>query len=491
MSAPFAAVPPLQGIACKSIAANISEMPPAERTEFVAHISEGMYPNMLRECVVTKFAQCGSLVPDDFMKLSAGGLEVLDLSDSDSEAFDTNMFDLVWVAERGISSIRINNTTLTPCLYRMLIYAHVIRPAGISLLIELSISYCEELSDQIIDAVCSTFPNLKILTIPYCIFLSGDALLYICNSTFATTLEELDYSYNVATAIGLERVSKLSTLRKLSIAQLKDVEKFEPPQLYALQYLDASGMSSQSSENMRRMFEPTVLRLLELRIGESCILTEDLVAITSTLCDPLPLKLIDMSWCEELTADSISDFAAACPNLETLALQSTKMNSPGIQNVARHCHELKALNLSRCVDIDNDALLCLSLNCCRLNSLDISWSPVGSEGLLTFLDRTTKLSVLCLQGCKTIDQLVLDRFLGTDKSARPLQLSFLDLSWVNICSEQHARSISLAWPGLFVVGNSIHFFYAPFKYSPNILLSFFFCHRLLLTGVSERRDGYR
>lgn len=453
MSAPFAAVLPLQEIASKSIAANIAVMPPVERAEFVAHISEGMYPNNLRENVVTKLAQCGSLVPDDFMKLSAGGLGVLDLSESDSEAFDNNMFDLAWVAERGVSAIRINSTTLTPCLYRLLIYAHVIRPAGISQLVELSISYCEELSDQIIDAACSTFPNLKILKIPYCIFLSGDALLYICNSAFASTLEELDYSYNAATAISLERISKLSALNKLSLSQLKDIEEFDPPILSALQYLDASGMSSQFSGNMRRMLEPSVLRLVELRIGESCLLTEDLVAVTSALCQPLQLKLIDMSWCEELTAESMSDFAAACPNLETLALQSTKMNSPGIQTVARHCQALKVLNLSRCVDIDNDALLCLSLHC-HLNSIDISWAPVGSEGLLTFLDRTSSLSVLCLQGCKTIDQLVMDRFLGIDTNARPLQLSFLDLSWVNICSEHHARSISLAWPGLFVVGNS-------------------------------------
>jgi hypothetical protein len=449
-----ASIPSLQELASRCVAECIAHLPgeSSERAEFTAQLGGEMcvYPTILRERLVTALAKSGTMTPAEFVHISSGGLDLLDLSDALTEGVDIDIFDLVWTAERGVTRIRIDGTSLTACMLRMLIYAHVMRPPGIAQLLQLSIGYCEELSDELLESICETFTNLTVLKIPYCSSLSGAGLGIISTASFASTLTELDFSHNIATRTGMESLGSASKLCVLTLSQMKDVEDFSPPVFTALSRLDVCGMSALSSSNICNLVAPSVRNLLELSLAESGISSSDFRNMTADLVDPLLLEKIDLSWCEELSPESISNFASLCPGLTNLALQSTAMNSPHMQRIAINCRKLNVLNLSRCADIDDETLLCLADNC-SLASLDISWAPVGSVGLLVFLEKATELIVLCLQGCKTVGSDVMERFMGVSSVQKTLILRFLDLSWVNICSEEHAKAISRAWPGLYVV----------------------------------------
>lgn len=446
-------IPSLQVLTSVVLAHCAAEMTIEERSNFMSAAMGAVYPHVLRERIVTQLARQGSLTSEELAKAVSGGICSLDLSEAQTETFDSSMLDLVWAGERGITSLHIDSTPLTPCLYRMLIYAHVMRPVNASQLIELSISYCEELSDPILDAVCETFVNLRILKIPFCDSLTGEALSSISRACFSQSLTVLDYSYNAAPATGLQCLDGLCALRSLVASHLKEVEDFSAPSFSSLRLLDVSGMSRVASATMCALIAPSIGTVIELSLTESSISASDLNAVSSKLIRPLLLRKLNLSWCEDLSAESMAAFAIMCPDLITLSLQSTKMDSAGIQRIAKCCKNISVLNLSRCVDIDNEAMICLGCNC-QLRSLDISWAPVGSEGVLNLLEKSILLNVLCLQGCKTIDQLVMDIFMGNVAGGMymPLALKFLDLSWVNICSEQHAKSISKTWPGIFVVG---------------------------------------
>lgn len=447
-----AVISTLQSICSDAVAQYVVKMPSLERAELMPNLCNAVYPNVLRERILTGLIAEGYLTAEVLSQLSAGGLDTLDICEGKSESFGADIFDLVWVAERGITALNMNSASMAPCIYRMFIYARLMRPSGIAQLVELNISYCQDLSDHIVEALSETFHNLRVLKISFCEGLTGASLLYICRGSFIATLAHLDYSYNEAPTAGLECLSSLSALTHINIAHLKEIEDCQPPILANLECLVIPGMSCLSSANIVAFVSPSMYMLRELSLAESSISSHDVDTLARCLHEDLCIEILDLSWCEELSAVSIAGIAVRCRRLQYLSVQSTKMDSENIISIVSSCGNIKFLNLSRCVDINNDALICIS-NHCNLVSLDISWAEgVGPEGVLCILRKSSNLRVLILQGCKEIGQPVMDVLMGvTEGGLLKLQLKFLDLSWVNICSEDAAKLISKTRSGLFVV----------------------------------------
>jgi hypothetical protein len=164
------------------------------------------------------------------------------------------------------------------------------------------------------------------------------------------------------------------------------------------------------------------------------------------------LKVLDISWCEELTSVDICKIIHRCCNLTTLQMQATKADSSCLYACAESCLYLEVLNVSRCGDISSDSLikLCQSKVKSTLQSINLSWSEIDDESVMQLCYICDKLKVIVLQGCKYLTSKILDDVLFDSKICRLLQ--FIDLSWVNMFSSDMAIQLSLNRKDALIVG---------------------------------------
>ena len=191
---------------------------------------------------------------------------------------------------------------------------------------------------------------------------------------------------------GILSLESLWNLNSFFVDGLKGATKL--PRLRNVEKFHMTGGSGVTSEEVSMFFQWNICSLKHFCIGESCISSGDLEASFSTQAEMfeghamglddrrnLALEYVDLSWCENLSADVIGQFITLCPQIKSLILQTTKANSDSIYLLSSiQCSRLMELNLSRCCDIANEVLIWLSRSCKELESLDISWSLVEDEG---------------------------------------------------------------------------------------------------------------
>ncbi|GLJ43360.1 hypothetical protein SUGI_0900800 [Cryptomeria japonica] len=150
------------------------------------------------------------------------------------------------------------------------------------------------------------------------------------------------------------------------------------------------------------------LQFLNLRQNQPQ-LNEQAVEIVAKHCHDL--RAIDLSNSTQLTDKSLEALARGCKLLE-------KLNISGCSGVSDHaliflseqCNKLRHLNLCGCVRAASDrALLALAHNCCHLQSLNLGWCErVTDVGVTGLAQCCPELRALDLCGCVLItDQSVI------------------------------------------------------------------------------------
>jgi hypothetical protein len=394
----------------------------------------------------------------------------LDFSGLDLSFTDEDLFQNLWTTNGTIKGMAFNE--ISSSVVQMFLRCQVLKPRGLSEVMSLTITNSDQVTDVIVMAIAQSFPQLELLDVSECPLLTDLSVSALSTAIFASKLRCLNLSHNQASSASLERLSSLTKLKSLNISfltgdigpfnlNLSESTQLESLNLSSLHSLDDRGIesllyhSNLLHRSLRSLYltenylsDELFLRLFTTSpvINASTSLTA-LYHLSLAHSSSLLLHTLDLSWCDNITASSLSRGLCQCPLLERLFLRATLTDVDTVIAIARHCPRLIELNVSRCNDLTD---LCLQeLSTLRsLTALDISWASILNDSTIDFLYQAKTLRRLSLQGCKGLQSGVVDALLN---NAAPL-LEFLDLGWVNMFSSLLAEELSLARREMILVG---------------------------------------
>ncbi|KAK4742177.1 hypothetical protein SAY87_000178 [Trapa incisa] len=117
------------------------------------------------------------------------------------------------------------------------------------------------------------------------------------------------------------------------------------------------------------------------------------------------LQDLDLSKSFRLTDRSLHALAQGCPNLTKLNISGcSAFSDNALEYLTNYCRKMKILNLCGCVKAASDkALQAIGRNCCQLQSLNLGWCEnVSDVGVMSLAFGCPQLRVLDLCGCVRI-----------------------------------------------------------------------------------------
>lgn len=456
---------------------------------------------------------------DDFSRgalsrVIALGLTAVDLSGNaagNPENYPVDSLVGIWNAPSAIEDLNLSSAILSGPLLRMIASLLVTSPTDsvVRSLTSLNLSNCEFVSDAMCSELLKHLQSIRILNISNCTSLTPIALVHLETSYCAANyLEELNYSYNMVTLPLLRQALAVMThLRWLSLEHVVTCEEkyirsesgtilcvYEkdstvpsmPLDVWSstspMRSLNLSGLHTISTADMERTLCSIFPFLNEIVLRMSPLDGDALLRLIDSVENPtehdnhiepdddalsvhaLSLRVVDLEWCGELSANSIEMLLTRNEPevLQQLSLRAVScVESSLLMRVMPFCRSLVKLNLARCDDVDDRGAEAIAASCQRLRFLDISWSSVTDAGLLCCLRSCSVLEVLSLQGCKHLtyitfaalmsvrhrDDAVAERYYEIGN-----RLHFLDFSWVNMFSTTMAAQLSRCRPMTHVVG---------------------------------------
>jgi hypothetical protein len=303
-------------------------------------------------------------------------------------------------------------------------------------------------SDRHAAALFSSFPRLRTANLSE----SGDKISDLTLKALAVTcpmVELLDLGgLPSISAEGIKTLDALP-LRYLTLNGCKGVYDLHPT-FESIRELRAEGLSI-VPESTWDFLLPKMPKLIYLQLGETTVTSATIKLVAQRT---LPLTSIDLSWCDSVDDDAIYQLSLHAPALTVCTLQCLNIDDRCIESMAHNCTGLQELNLSRCSGISDLSLHALALHSSVLQVLYISWTTVTTQAVIQLLQACEKLSLLSLQGCKSVTRDVAKHICNARN------LSWVDLSWVNDLSPEIvadiARTRSVSFVALDYYGEEVH-----------------------------------
>lgn len=183
--------------------------------------------------------------------------------------------------------------------------------------------------------------------------------------------------------------------------------------------------------------------------GLECVNDNVLIEITRNCRD---LEKIDLSWCEELTDVSVTQLVSQCTKIRTLRLRKcNELTDLTMHAISNHLYStLTYLDVMRCENFSDEAVSELSEKCTKLKHLKLSWdSNIENETVVNILTRLKDLQVLCLVGCKNLNDGCLFPIL---EMKLPLEnLRVLNFAWCNEVSDDILKKMKENYPAIKVI----------------------------------------
>ena len=189
----------------------------------------------------------------------------------------------------------------------------------------------------------------------------------------SSQLQSLDISHNFASIHAVYSLKAMTNLNALNISCLKNVYSMEDYTNLVwrnLKEFRMGGLVCLESADIAQTIANSILTLKTLELGECSLCSADLdVAISSALrateesqFDQLlysdndsksvipftPLKLLNLSWCDDLSSTSIFSLLCRSPNIHTLILQKSCILSQHVSLISNYCPLIEELNLALC-----------------------------------------------------------------------------------------------------------------------------------------------
>eukprot|EP00794_Sanderia_malayensis_P012325 gene12325-13598_t len=140
------------------------------------------------------------------------------------------------------------------------------------------------------------------------------------------------------------------------------------------------------------------LRELNLRRCKNWLQNKHLIPV---LTRNLSLRQIDISSCLDVTNEAIKTIALNCRDIEVLIMQECRWLSPdALELIGKNCKSLKTLNLIGCWNISNESLCGVFESNRLLNHIDIGGCyGIDGETIKFMAKNCTRLKYVGIQGC--------------------------------------------------------------------------------------------
>ncbi|XP_020524556.1 F-box protein SKP2A isoform X1 [Amborella trichopoda] len=192
---------------------------------------------------------------------------------------------------------------------------------------------------------------------------------------------------------------------------------------------------------------------MELLLRILTLVDDQTVIVASGVCTgwreavSLGLTQLCLSWCKENMNNLVLSIAPKFTKLQTLFLRQNKpqLEDEAVEAIAKHCHDLRDLDLSKSFKLTDRSLYALAHGCNHLTKLNISGCSDFSDNALAYLTSTCRdLKSLNLCGCVRA---------ATDKALQAVgrncnQLQYLNLGWCEKVSDVGVMSLAYGCPDL-------------------------------------------
>jgi hypothetical protein len=106
-----------------------------------------------------------------------------------------------------------------------------------------------------------------------------------------------------------------------------------------------------------------------------------------------------------VTDAAMNVIAQSCPELGLIDIDSVLLTDVSMEAFARGCPLLEAVYISKCIRITSVGIKVIAENCRNLKFIDISWTYIGDEGLVTLAECCPKLIELQARFCSNISDI--------------------------------------------------------------------------------------
>ncbi|XP_074589107.1 F-box protein SKP2A-like [Curcuma longa] len=192
-----------------------------------------------------------------------------------------------------------------------------------------------------------------------------------------------------------------------------------------------------------------LLRILSLVDSNGAMQIE---VVASCVCtgwrNAIGLTNLSLSWCNKNMNILVQSLVPKFPQLQVLTLRQNyvpQLEDNAVEIVAKHCHELRELDLSKSLRLTDRSLYALGDGCACLTKLNISGCSAFSDSALAYLASCCrKLKKLNLCGCVRA---------ATDTALQSIshhcsQLQSLNLGWCESVSDKGVTSLASGCPDL-------------------------------------------
>ncbi|GAB4839688.1 F-box protein skp2a [Ancistrocladus abbreviatus] len=192
---------------------------------------------------------------------------------------------------------------------------------------------------------------------------------------------------------------------------------------------------------------------VELLLRILSLLDDQMVITASGVCSGwrdaicFGLTHLCLSWCKNNMNSLVLSLAPKFVKLQTLILRQDKpqLEDDAVETIAKFCHDLQDLDLSKSFKLTDRSLYALAHGCTNLAKLNISGCSAFSDAALAYLTGfCRKLKVLNLCGCVKA---------ASDRALQAIayncrQLQYLNLGWCENVGDLGVTSLAFGCPDL-------------------------------------------
>ena len=249
-------------------------------------------------------------------------------------------------------------------------------------------------------------------------------------------------------------ISNLIPLTRVSKLKLNNIKFISAEFLNYLQcnvtYLDLRECMEFKIEDFEKYLLLNASRIKVLKLdGENSNMNQ----LINIIPNMFALSELTISYCENLKDNFLYMIQAISPKLTKLVLRK-------LRNITTECFEsffkeseldhLKKLDFYDASHLGNFAVHFIS-KCKNLEYLDISWSEmIRNDSVSQILKKCTKLRKIFLQGCKLLDEKVLECFIkGNSHSFR--SMLYMDLTKCDLIPDTTIKSVEDKYPWITII----------------------------------------
>ncbi|KAH9309817.1 hypothetical protein KI387_037728, partial [Taxus chinensis] len=319
----------------------------------------------------------------------------------------------------------------------------------------LDISKCRNISCTGIINLASGSPDLRQLTLSYCVPITSD----LANSQTFDRLQIVKFDGCKISSTALQSVGKsCKYLRELSLSKCVGVTDEELKGLLTycreLNKLDltccrdltdvALSAVAQSCRYLTSLKIESCHLVTEKSLtilGEGCPFLQELdltdCSVNNTGLESLSrcseLITLKLGFCPNISDEGIIHIGAHCSNLQEIDLyRSTGVGDAGLAAISNGCPRLKSINLSYCISVSDDALKSIS-RLRKLHNLEIrGCSGISSVGLSAIALGCKRIAELDIKRCYHIDDAGILAIAGSCQNLRQINLSYCPVSDVGL-----------------------------------------------------------